>query len=169
MFSKSKSFNIYICFLLTSLFLVSFISYSHAGGFVDGTSSLDYLNSPAIGSNVIAYMIGEFKDPTFDASSIHFFIRRCECLRRLAYTNEGVFITYNQYLTQDEFDSLLPETLVGMVDIDGSISNALAEEPGVIAIIDKVLEYKKVDTRFVARVSIKFVSEYKQPKQKPTK
>lgn len=159
MSAKSKWFKICFCFFLTSFFLVSSISNSYACRWLDGTLSQDYLNLPAVGSNVIGYMIGEFKDPSSDASSIHLFIRRCECLRRLAYTNEGIFITYNQYLTRDEFDGLLPKALVGMIDSDGSISNALAGEPGVIAVIEKVLEYKKEDTRFVARVSIKFVSE----------
>ena len=160
MSAKSKLFNICICIFFTSFFLLCSISSSHARGrFIEGGFSQDYLNLPVVGSNVIGYMIGEFKDPSFDASSIHLFIRRCECLRRLAYTNEGVFITYNEYLTRSEFDSLLPETLVGMTDIDGSISNVLAGEPSVIAVIEKVLEYKKEDTRFVARVSIKFVSE----------
>jgi hypothetical protein len=157
MSAKSKWFNICICIFLTSFFLMSFASYSHAfGRLIDGSLSQDYLNLPAVGSNVIGYMIGEFRE---QSSSIHLFIRRCECLRRLAYTNEGVFITYNQYLMESEFDNLLPETLVGMIDSDGSISNALAGEPGLIAVIEKVLEYKKEDTRFVARVSIKFVSE----------
>ena len=160
MSAKSKSFKIFFCIFLTSFFLLCFIASSHARGrFIEGDFSQDYLNLPAVGSNVVGYMIGEFKNPTLDSSSIHLFVRRCECLRRLAYTSEGVFITYDEYLTRDEFDGILPETLVGMIDFDGEISSALAGESGVVAVIEKVLEYKKEDTRFVARVSIKFVSE----------
>ncbi|MGA1841439.1 MAG: hypothetical protein ACMUIU_12515 [bacterium] len=160
MTTKSKLFRIYICIFLTSFFLLCSISSSHARGrFIESDFPQDYLNLPAVGSNVVGYMIGEFRDPALDSSSIHLFVRRCECLRRLAYTSEGFFITYNEYLTRDEFDGILPETLVGMIDIDGGISSALAGESGVIAVIEKVLEYKKEDTRFVARVSIKFVSE----------
>jgi len=154
-----KMFKVSISIFLTSLFVLTVVSYSYAGGYIDATLSQDYLNAPAVGSNVIAYIIGEFRDPTMGATSIHLFVRRCECLKRLTYTSEGTFITYNQYLTLGEFDSLLPETLVGMIDGDGSFSNALAGVPGVIAVIEKVLEYKKVNGRFAARVSIKFVSE----------
>ena len=155
MLTKARFFNICISVVLISFFV---IANCHAGGFIDGTLSQDYLNSSAIGSNVIAYIIGEYRQPP-NTSSIHLFVRRCECLRRLAYTSEGVLVTYTQYLTQSEFDSLLPETLVCMIDNDGRLSNALAGEPGVIAVIEKVLEYKKQGTEFVARVSIKFVAE----------
>ncbi|MGA1792253.1 MAG: hypothetical protein ACMUIM_12255 [bacterium] len=158
MLTKGKFFNICISVLLTSFFVLTLVSYGHAGGFIDGTLSQDYLNSPAIGSNVIAYIMGEYRQPP-DTSSIHLFVRRCECLRRLAYTSEGVLLNYTLYLTQSEFDSLLPETLLGMFDNDGRLSIALAGETGVIAVIEKVLEYKKVGTHFAARVSIKFVAE----------
>ena len=154
-----KLFHAGISIFLTSLFVLCIVSYSFAGGYIDATLSQDYLNTPGVGSNVTAYMIGEYRDPTMGATSIHLFVRRCESLKRLTYTSEGVFITYNQYLTLSEFESLLPETLVGMIDADGSLSTALAGEPGVIGVIENVLEYTKVNTRFAARVSIKFVPE----------
>ena len=143
--------------LISTLFLIVSASLSHAGGYIGGGTSQDYLNAPAVGPNVVAYVFAEYLDP--QTSFLNLFVRRCECLKRLDYTSEGVYYTYPQSLTQEEFDGLTPSVLVGMVDPDGRLSGDLAGQVGLIGIIERVLEYNKVGTRFMARVSIKFVSE----------
>ena len=162
MLEKYKSnimfFGLICLFIVMSfLFVMIFAPSSFAGGYIGGDSSLDYVNAPAVGPNVVAYMFAEYLDP--QTSYINLFVRRCECLKRLDYTNEGVFYTYPQSLTQEEFDGLTPSVLVGMIDIDGRLSTDLAGQGGLISVIERVLEYKKVGTRFIVRVSIKFVAE----------
>jgi hypothetical protein len=89
---------------------------------------------------------------------MHLFIKKCECLKRVDYKYNGVFVSYTQYLTKEEFDGITPEVLLGTIDPDGKISRELAPGQELIAIVDRVLEYQKLDKQFVARLSIKFVN-----------
>ena len=148
-----------ICLVITFiLFLVTILaSYSHAGGYIDGTLAQDYLNAPAVGANVVAYMIGDYISPQL--THIHLFIKKCECLKRVDYKYEGIFASYIQILTKEEFDGLTPEVLMGTLDPDGTISRELSSGLELIAVVDRVLEYQKLENQFVARVSIKFVSQ----------
>jgi len=155
MLTKAQCINICL-----SVFLVVFLSASvvHAGGgIIDGSTAADYLNAPAVGEDVIGYAIGEYLGP--DVTYIHVFVRRCECLKRLSYTSEGVLVTYTHVLTAEEFNALGPDTLLGMVDADGQLTAALAGQSGLIGVVDQILEYKKDVNRFAARVSIKFVAQ----------
>jgi len=79
--------------------------------------------------------------------------------KRVEYKYEGFFATYIQMLSTEEFDALTPDALVGMIDPDGQLSTELAYGQGLIAVVEQVLEYQKLDTRFFARVSIKFVEQ----------
>lgn len=155
--SKRISFSCLSFIITLALFItMSLPSLSHAGGGIDGDSFQDYLNDPAVGLNVVGYLFAEYLDPQ---TSINIFVRRCECLKRLDYTDAGVLFTYPRTLSQTEFDALTPPVLVGMVDPDGQLSTALANGQELIAVVERVLEYKKVGTMFAARVSIKFVAE----------
>ncbi|MGA1842096.1 MAG: hypothetical protein ACMUIU_15865 [bacterium] len=145
--------NIYLIFFFL---IISLPSYSYAGGYIDGTLAQDFLNAPAVGPNVVGYMIGDYISPQI--THIHLFIRKCECLKRVNYKYEGIFISYNQYFSKAEFNGLTPEVLVGTIDPYGQISRKLAPSQELIAVINRVLEYQKIDNQFVARVSIKFVS-----------
>jgi hypothetical protein len=154
MLSKAQRINICL-----SVFLAVFLCASvvYAGGIIDGSTAANYLNAPAVGESVIGYMIGEYLGP--DATYIHIFVRRCECLKRLTYTSEGVLVTYVHVLTAEEFNALGPDTLLGMVDSGGQLTAALASQTGLIGIVDQILEYKKDGNRFAARVGIKFVAQ----------
>jgi hypothetical protein len=131
-------------------------SYSYAGGYIDGSLAQDFLNAPAVGPNVVGYMIGDYISPQL--THMHLFIKKCECLKRVDYKYDGVFISYINYITKEEFDALTPEVLVGTIDPDGQISRKLSPGQEAIAVVDRVLEYQKLDNQFVARVSIKFVT-----------
>ncbi len=156
--SKIISFSRMSLVITLGFFMImTLASSSYAGGYINGDTAQDYLYAPAVGPNVVGYMFAEYLNT--ETSYINLFVRRCECLKRLDYTNEGVFVTYPQRLSWEEFDGLTPSVLVGMVDIDGQLSTALAAGQELIAVIERVLEYKKVGSRFVARVSIKFVAE----------
>ena len=154
MLTKAQRINICL-----SVLLVVFLSASvvYAGGIIDGSTASDYLNAPAVGESVVGYMIGEYLSA--DVTYIHVFVRRCECLKRLSYTSEGVLVTFAHVLTAEEFDALGPDTLLGMVDADGQLTSALAGQSGLIGIVDQILEYKKDTNRFAARVRIKFVAQ----------
>ena len=145
--------NIY---LILFFLIICLPSYSHAGGYIDGTLAQDFLNAPAVGPNVVAYMIGDYISPQI--THIHLFIRKCECLKRVNYKYEGIFISYNQFFSKEEFDGLTPEVLTGTIDPYGQISRKLAPSQELIAVVNRVLEYQKMDNQFVARISIKFVS-----------
>lgn len=147
-----------MCLIISFIFslMIFLASYSYAGGYIDGTLAQDLLNAPAIGPNVVGYMIGDYVSPQH--TRIHIFIRKCECLKRINYKYDGVFVSYIQYLSKEEFDGLTPEVLVGTVDPDGQISRKLAPGQELIAVVNRVLEYKKLDNQFVARLIIKFVS-----------
>ncbi|MGA1867360.1 MAG: hypothetical protein ACMUJM_02320 [bacterium] len=163
MLRKSKSKKILlsrISFLVIFALLVIIAAssrYARGGGFISGDTAQDYLNAPAVGANVVGYIFAEHRRR--DESYINVFVKRCECLKRLDYASDGVFVTYYRKMNDSEFNSLTAETLVGMIDEEGQISTALDGGQGLIAIIERVLEYKRVGTRFVARVSIKFVNE----------
>ena len=148
--------NLSILYLIFFSLIICLPSYSYAGGYIDGTLALDFLNAPAIGPNVVAYMIGDYISPQI--THIHLFIRKCECLKRINYKYEGIFISYNQFFSKEEFDGLTPDVLVGTIDPYGQISRKLAPGQELIAVVNRVLEYQKMENQFVARVSIKFVS-----------
>ncbi len=147
-----------LCLIFSFMFFVIIFaaSYSYAGGYIDGTLAQDFLNAPAVGPNVVGYMIGDYISPQL--THIHIFIRKCECLKRINYKYEGVFVSYIHYFSKQEFDRLTPEVLVGTIDPDGQISRKLSAGQELIAVVNRVLEYQKMDKQFVARVSIKFVS-----------
>jgi hypothetical protein len=149
--------NIYlIFFFLTISLIISLPSYSYAGGYIDGTLAHDFLNAPAVGPDVVGYMIGDYISPQI--THIHLFIKKCECLKRVSYKYEGIFISYNQFFSKEEFDGITPEVLVGTIDPSGQISRKLAPGQELIAVVNRVLEYQKIGNQFVARVTIKFVS-----------
>lgn len=141
--------------IFSVLLIMGFTINSYAGGYILGTTAQDYLTAPAVGSNVVGYLIGDYISP--DLTHLHLFVKKCECLKRIDYKYEGVLATYPQMLSKEEFDGLTPEVLIGMIDTDGILSRELTNGEGLIAVIDSVLEFKKIDSRFAARVSIKFV------------
>jgi len=141
--------------IFSVLLITGFAQNSYAGGYILGTGAQDYLTAPAVGSNVVGYLIGDYIGP--DLTHLHLFVKKCECLKRIDYKYEGVLATYPQMLSKEEFDGLTPEVLIGMIDTDGILSRELTNGEGLIAVIDNVLEFKKIDNRFAARVSIKFV------------
>lgn len=154
--SKKSFFRMFLVISLAFCMTVSLASSSYAAGRVSETASQSYLAAPAVGSNVIGYMTVEYLNP--ETSYISTFVRKCECLKRLSYTDSGVLVTYPLVLSRAEFDAFTPTVLVGMIDTYGQLSAALADGQNLIAVIERVLEFKKVDNRFVARVSLKFVS-----------
>jgi hypothetical protein len=149
-------FNIYLIISFILFLSAILASYSHAGGYISAPS-MDYAFAPPVGSNVVGYMIGDYIDPQL--THIHLFIKKCECLKRVSYRDGGIFSSYMQALTKEEFDGLTPDVLVGMIDPDGQISMELSNGLPLIAVVEQVLEYKKLDTKFVARVSLKFVEQ----------
>lgn len=139
---------------LSCLFVLFLVTSTYAGGYIEGEENADYLNAPASGSNVVAYMIGDYVN---SEARFHIFVKKCEVLKRLSYADTGVFLTYSIAITQDEFNAITPTALVGIVETNPTLINALADE-NHIAVIERVLEYKKsTATSYVARVSIKFV------------
>ncbi|MGA1795829.1 MAG: hypothetical protein ACMUIL_08205 [bacterium] len=148
--------SVFLMFALLLFLLMSLVSFSYAGAYIVGTAAQDYLNAPAVGSNVVGYLVGDYISPSL--THLNLFVKKCECLKRDEYRyDEGVLVTYVQNLSKEEFDSLTPKVLVGMVDTDGQLATALVYGTGLIPVIDRVLEYKKTTNQFTARVSIKFV------------
>lgn len=163
MVKKSASRKLSLSQISSALILalcvtMSLASSSYAGGgTITDETTKDYTIAPAIGSNVVGYVSGEYLSTS--SSSFSIFVRKCECLKRLTTTDTGVLVSYPQVLSQSEFDAITSTVLVGMIDPTGQLSAALGNGLPVVAVIERVLEFKKVDTRFVARVSIKFVLE----------
>lgn len=154
--SRRSFFRMSLIISLAFCITMSLASSSYAGGTIALDTSQDYLLAPAVGSNVIGYLSAEFISPK--TANFGIFVRKCECLKRLPTTDSGVLVNYSQILTEDEFDGINSTALVGMVDINGQLSAALSGGQEVIAVVAQVLEFKKVGTRFVARVIIKFVA-----------
>jgi len=148
--------SVFLMFALLLFILMTLVSYSYAGAYIMGTSAQDYLSAPAVGSNIVGYLVGDYISPSL--THLNLFVKKCECLKRDEYRyDEGVLITYVQILSKEEFDSLTPQVLVGMVDSGGQLANAIVQGTVLIPVIDRVLEYKKTANQFTARVSIKFV------------
>lgn len=156
MFIKSKLFKIALSISLSFIFAIALVSLCSASGFIDGSQAQDYLSAPPVGPNVVGYMIGKYSP---GGSNFLMFVRKCECLKRIDYANEGILTSHSEIMSQEEFNALNSLNLRGMTDYNGEISNAIGGEPGLIAVIDRVLEYKKEDMHFVARVVLKFVQE----------
>ncbi len=157
MLKDSRSFKISFSVVLSFAFVLFAFSVCFGTGMIANTEPQNLLSAPAVGQNVVAYIIGEYLEGI--GTRFHLFVRRCECLKRVAYTDTGVFITYNYNLTLDELNAFTPQALIGLSDLDGQLASELSGSPGLVPVIERVLEYKKADpTMFVARVSIKFVS-----------
>jgi len=156
--AQHNRFGDVIILLISCLIVLSFTTTRlWAGyGFIEGPGSQNFLTTPGDGSNIVATMIGEYLGDS--QARFHIFVSRCQCSKRRAYTDTGAFITYTQTLTANEFNAITPDVLLGTPDLDGQLTRELAGAPDLLAVISRIIEYKKPDSkRFVARISIKFV------------
>lgn len=137
------------------MMLLTFSSVSYAVTGITG-DAVDYLNAPAVGPNVVAYM---FAENSSLVTNFNLFVRRCECLKRLPDMADGVLLSYPQTMDADTFGALNSTAFTGYVDPDGQLSTALGGAPGLIAVVERVLEFQKINNKLVARLSVKFVTE----------